>query len=63
MHKIDDMIAYRKTFLREMVELGFLHPFQAPTPEAVAAFPTEVQLPSTEMRNKTILFFITKVHS
>ena len=56
-HERDDVIAYRKTFLREMVELGFLHPDQAPTPEAAAAFPTDIPLPSTETRNKTVVFF------
>ena len=40
-----------------MVELGFLHPDQAPTPEAAAAFPTDVPLPSTETRNRTVVFF------
>ena len=56
-HERDNVIAYRKTFLCEMVELGFLHPDQSPTPEAAAAFPTDVPLPSTETRTKTVVFF------
>ena len=40
-----------------MVEFGFLHPDQAPTPEAAAAFLTDIPLPSTETWNKTVVFF------
>lgn len=32
-----------------MIELGFLHPDQAPTPEAAAAFPNDVPLASSQL--------------
>ena len=40
-----------------MVEVGFLHPSEAPVPEAASAFPQSVPLPSSEVREKTIVIF------
>ena len=53
----EDVVAYRGVFLQRMIEVGFLHPEQAPTPEAVAAFPDYVPLPRLEHREKTVVFF------
>lgn len=47
-HECDDDVQERKSFLLMMAEIGFLHPDDAPTPEAARAFPTSVSLPSTE---------------
>ena len=46
----------RSKFLKQMIELGFLHPDQAPTPEAAAAFPNDVPLASNEVRSKRPLY-------
>lgn len=40
-----------------MIEFGFLHPEQAPTPEAQLAFPNDVALASTITREKTVIIF------
>ena len=50
----DDVVKYREGFLKNMIEEGFLHPDQAPTPEA---FPCDVPLPSSEVREKTVIIF------
>ena len=47
----------RGLFLKKMVEIGFLHPEQAPTPEAQLAFPKDVPLASVDRRAKTVVFF------
>ena len=56
-HEREDVVKERHHFLRKMIELGFLHPEQAPTPEAEAAFPKDVPLTSTEVREKSVFFF------
>ena len=40
-----------------MIEVGFLHPDQAPTPEAHLAFPCDVPLPSSKVREKIVVIF------
>lgn len=40
-----------------MIELGFHHPDQAPTPEAANAFPTDVPLAPHDVRAKSVFFF------
>ena len=39
-----------------MCELRFLHPDQAPTPEAARAFPHDIALASSSTREKTVFF-------
>ena len=56
-HERDDVVKECCTFLRRLVEIVFLHPDQAPTPEAAIAFPSDVPLASTETREKTVFFF------
>lgn len=56
-HERDDVVAERKSFLTKMAEIGFVHPGNAPTPEAARAFPTSVPLPSAEQRKKTVVLF------
>ena len=56
-HEREDVVAYRQVFLRKMIEVGFLHPEQAPTPEAAAVFPHDVPLALAEERAKTVVFF------
>ena len=41
----------------EMAKIGFIHPDQAPTPASARSFPSDIPLPSTKSRNKTVLFF------
>lgn len=59
-HERDDVVAYRGEFVRKMIETGFLHPEQAPTPEAQSAFPHDVPLASTGTREKAVFFFLDK---
>lgn len=40
-----------------MIETGFLHPEQAPTPEAQAAFPKDVALTLAAEHEKSVYFF------
>lgn len=56
-HEREDVIASRKDFLKDMVIKGFLHPDQAPTPTAQQAFPSDVPLASSEMRDKLVVIF------
>ena len=56
-HEREDVVAYRQVFLRRMIDVGFLHPEQAPTPEAAAAFPHDVPLPRSDVREKAVVFF------
>ena len=55
-HEREDMVRERSKFLKQMIELGFLHPDQAPTPEAAAAFPNDIPLASSEVRSKSVFF-------
>lgn len=52
-----DVIASRKQFLNDIIAVGFLHPDQAPTPDAQKAFPTDVPLASLAMRSKLVVIF------
>ncbi len=56
-HERDDVVEYQGTFLRQMIQTGFLHPEHAPTPESQAAFPYDVPLASADTREKTVFFF------
>ena len=56
-HERKDVVQERKMFLERMVEVGFLHPSEAPTPEAAAAFPSSVPLALSEVREKTAVIF------
>ena len=47
-HEREGVVKERCTFLRRLVEIGFLHPDQAPTPEAAIVFPSDVPLASIE---------------
>ena len=50
----DDMVEERKEFLAKMVEVGFLHFSEAPTPEVASAFPSSVPLSMSDIRDKTV---------
>ena len=55
-HERGDVMKERKVFLEKMVETGFLHPIEAPTPQA-ASFPSTVPLPPADVRDKTVIIF------
>lgn len=56
-HERDDVVAYRKVFLRKMVALGFLNAGNAPTEEARSALPDDLECPSPTTIDKTVIFF------
>ena len=56
-HERADVKEYRKIFLRRMFVLGFLNESNAPTEEAKATFPTDLESPSQETFDKTVIFF------
>lgn len=56
-HERDDVVEYRRTFLRRMVGLGFLNQENAPTEEARNALPADLSLPPREMLDKTVVIF------
>ncbi len=56
-HERDDVVKYRKTFLRKMVALGFLNAGNAPTEEAKAALPAKLHTPPPEVADKTVILF------
>ena len=53
-HERLDVVKERSAFV---IELGFLHPDQAPTPEAANAFHTDVPLASHDVCTKSVFFF------
>ena len=56
-HERDDVVDYRKTFLRRMVSLGFLNESCAPTEEAKNALPADLHCPPPEVAEKTVVLF------
>lgn len=56
-HERPDVIASRKQFLNDMIAVGFLHPDQAPTPDAQKAFPDDIPLASSAIRSKLVVVF------
>lgn len=56
-HEREDVVVYRKKFLRKMVGLGFLRPDNAPTEDAKNALPSDLHTPSIDRVEKTVIFF------
>ena len=56
-HERDNVVEYRKAFLHKMVALGFLNTNNAPTEEAKQALPSDLECPSQEVVDKTVVFF------
>ena len=56
-HEREDVVEYRKTFLRKMAALGFLNEGNAPTEEARKALPTDLDPPRPEVMSKTVFIF------
>ena len=56
-HEHEDVVEYRGKFLKQMIQTGFLHPDDAPTPESQAAFPHDVPLASADTCKKTVFIF------
>ena len=56
-HEREDVVEYRKKFLRRMVALGFLNSMNAPSEEARKALPTDLECPPQEVLEKTVVFF------
>ena len=56
-HERDDVVEYRNKFLQRMIGLGFLNPSNAPTEEARAALPDDLQCPPQAVLDKTVVFF------
>ena len=56
-HEREDAVKEREKSLSKMVEVGFLHPSEAPTPDAARAFPPSVPLALSEVREKTVVIF------
>ena len=55
-HERDDVVEYRKNFLRRMVTLGFLHRDNAPTSTAAESLPKDLEEPSPQLTAKTVIF-------
>lgn len=56
-HEREDVVEYRQTFLRRMTSLGFLNASNAPTEEAKNALPSDLEPPSPDVIEKTIVIF------
>ena len=56
-HEREDVVEYRKEYLRKMVKIGFIHFTNAPTESAKLAIPTDIDPPTLEKRSKTVVFF------
>ena len=56
-HERDDVVQYRKRFLRRMVALGFLNTNNAPTEEAKQAIPDDLECPPQVVLEKMVVFF------
>ena len=55
-HEREDVVSYRKIFLRRMLKIGFLHFTNAPTETAQRAIPDDIEPPTLEQREKTVVF-------
>ena len=55
-HECEDVVEYRKIFLRKMVGLGFLSSDNAPTEEAKQALPSDLPGPTGDV-DKTVVIF------
>ena len=56
-HERDDVVQYRKRFLRRMVALGFFNTNNAPTEEAKQAIPDDLECPPQVVLEKMVVFF------
>ena len=56
-HERDDVVQYRKKFLRQLCALGILNQSNAPTEEAAASLPTDLHCPSDDRVAKAVVFF------
>ena len=56
-HERDDVVDYRKKFLRKMTAIGFLNKDNAPTSEAASCLPIDLHCPPPEQLKKTIVIF------
>lgn len=56
-HERPDVVASCMEFLQKMVEVGFLHFTNAPTEEAQKALPDDIDPPTLDKREKTVVFF------
>ena len=56
-HEREDVVQHRQRFLRQLVAGGFLAAEFAPSLEAKSAFPTDIDQPSPERREKNIFIF------
>jgi hypothetical protein len=56
-HEREDVVHYRKKFLRKMVSIGFLNKKNAPSDEARNVLPSDLECPSCDVVNKTIVLF------
>ena len=58
-HKRDDVVEYRRKFLRKLIGLGFLNEGNAPTEDARTALHnyTNLEQPSQDVIDKTIIIF------
>ena len=62
-HERDDVVLYRKTFLRRMVTLGFLNPANAPTDDVKECLPSDLHCPPEPVLEKTVIFSMMNPHS
>ena len=56
-HEREDVVTYRKQFLRRMVKIGFLHFTNAPTQTSAMAILEDIEPPPLEHREKTVILF------
>jgi hypothetical protein len=56
-HECEDGVLYCKEFLRRMIKIGFLHFTNAPTETAQKSIPDDIEAPTLERREKTVVFF------
>ena len=57
-HEREDVVEYRKKFLRRVVSIGFLNQDNAPNDDAKAALSNDLECPSQEVIDKTLIFFL-----
>ena len=56
-HEREDVVQYRKLFLRRMIKIGFLDFMNAPNETAQKVIPEDIEPPTLERREKTVVFF------
>ena len=56
-HEREDVVEYRKKFIRKFIALGFINKDNAPSEEAAKSLPDDLECPPADIVKKTVVIF------